>query len=66
VRPDYVRVKALDRKGVEHEYEAQGLFARAVLHECDHLDGLIYKRLVTDPPEGYEEAAGEENGEAVE
>ncbi len=60
VRPDFVRVRALDRNGKEHEYEAEGLFARAVLHECDHLDGLIYKRLVTDPPEGYEEENGEE------
>lgn len=60
VRPDFVRVRALDRNGKEHEYEAKGLFARAVLHECDHLDGLIYKRLVTDPPEGYEEENGEE------
>jgi peptide deformylase len=62
VRPNYVRVRAQDRNGNEHEYEAEGLFARAVLHECDHLDGLVYKRLVTDPPEGYEE----ETEEAVE
>lgn len=55
VRPDFVRVKALDRRGDEHEYEATGLFARAVMHESDHLDGLVYKRLVIDPPEGYSE-----------
>ncbi len=60
VRPDYVKVKALDRNGEEREYEARGLFARAVLHECDHLDGLIYKRLITDPPEGYEDEVAEE------
>lgn len=62
VRPDYVRVRAQDRNGGEHEYEARGLFARAVLHECDHLDGLIYKRLITEPPEGY----GEEEEEKAE
>jgi len=68
VRPDYVRVRAMDRAGNEREYEAQGLFARAVLHECDHLDGLIYKRLVTEPPEGYdeEEAEGAEGTEEAE
>lgn len=60
VRPDYVKVKALDRNGEEREYEARGLFARAVLHECDHLDGLVYKRLITDPPEGYEDEVAEE------
>ncbi len=55
VRPNHVKVRALDRRGDEHEYEAEGLFARAILHECDHLDGLVYKRLVTEPPEGYTE-----------
>lgn len=55
VRPNRVKVRAKDRHGDEHEYEAEGLFARAILHECDHLDGLVYKRLVTEPPEGYTE-----------
>ena len=26
----------------------------------DHLDGLVYKRLVTEPPEGYSEDAEED------
>ena len=60
VRPDHVRVRAYDRKGELYEYEAEGLFARAVLHETDHLDGLVYKRLVTEPPEGYSEDAEED------
>lgn len=57
VRPNHVTVSAFDRKGNQIEYEGEGLFARAILHECDHLDGLVYKRLATDPPEGYEEKA---------
>ena len=44
-----------DRNGDLYEYEGEELFARAILHENDHLDGLIYTRLVTDPPEGYKE-----------
>ncbi len=64
VRPDFVRVRAQDRDGVEHEYTAEGLFARAVLHENDHLNGLVYKRLVTDPPEGYNEDGDGDEDEA--
>ena len=60
VRPEAVRVRAQDREGKTHEYEATGLFARAVLHECDHLDGLIYKRLVTQAPEGYDDEEEED------
>ncbi|MDD3920364.1 MAG: peptide deformylase [Eubacteriales bacterium] len=64
VRPNHVIVRALNRKGELMEYEATELFARAVLHENDHLDGLVYKRLVTEPPEGYkEDMDDEEDGE---
>lgn len=55
VRPNFVRVRAQDRAGDTYEYEAEGLFARAIMHETDHLNGLVYKRLVTTPPEGYSE-----------
>ncbi len=41
-RPAKVRVKALDRNGVEHEYEGEGLLARAFCHEIDHLNGKLY------------------------
>ena len=60
VRPNYVKVRAQNRDGDICEYEAEGLFARAVLHETEHLDGLVYKRLVTEPPEGYSEDEEEE------
>ena len=55
VRPNHVRVRAMNRFGEEGEYEGEGLFARAILHETDHLNGLVYKRLVTEAPEGYDE-----------
>ncbi|MDR0841054.1 MAG: peptide deformylase [Christensenellaceae bacterium] len=55
VRPNLVTVRAFDRDGDLYEYEAEGLLARAMLHEIDHLDGKVYTRLVTDPPEGYTE-----------
>ena len=56
IRPNYVKVEAYDRNGDLYEYEGEELFARAVFHECDHLDGKVYLRLVTDPPEGNEES----------
>ncbi len=55
VRPNRVKVEACDRNGDLYEYEGEGLFARAVFHETDHLDGKVYLRLVTEPPEDFKE-----------
>ena len=55
VRPNWVKVEAYDRHGDLYEYEGEGLFARAVFHETDHLDGKVYLRLVTEPPEDFKE-----------
>ena len=41
-RPEYVKVKALDRNGDEKVYEGTELLARAFCHEIDHLDGILY------------------------
>ncbi|MDD5793269.1 peptide deformylase [Clostridium sp. HCP1S3_B4] len=41
-RPNYVKVKALNEKGEEFILEAEELLARAVCHENDHLDGILY------------------------
>lgn len=41
-RPDKVTVRAQDRKGDPIELTAEGFFARAVCHELDHLDGVLY------------------------
>ena len=55
VRPNWVKVEAYDRNGDLYEYEGEGLFARAVFHETDHLDGKVYLRLVTEPPKDFKE-----------
>ncbi len=47
-RPAKVRVRALDRKGAAHEYEGEGLLARAFCHEIDHLDGILFRTHVTE------------------
>ena len=41
-RPNYVKVKAINAKGEEFILEAEGLLARAILHENDHLNGTLY------------------------
>ncbi|SMB94607.1 peptide deformylase [Thermanaeromonas toyohensis ToBE] len=42
LRAARVVVKGLDRHGQMKEYKAQGLFARALQHEIDHLDGILF------------------------
>ena len=41
-RPNYVKVRAQNRKGVWKFYEGEGLKARAFCHELDHLDGHLF------------------------
>lgn len=41
-RAQWVRVQGLDRQGRECEIEAEGYFARALQHEIDHLDGILF------------------------
>ncbi|WP_367565612.1 peptide deformylase [Lacrimispora sp.] len=41
-RPDYVKVRAFDQDMKPFELEGQGLLARAICHECDHLNGELY------------------------
>ena len=41
-RPMWVKFRAQDRKGNWYEAEGEGLFARCVCHELDHLDGIVF------------------------
>lgn len=41
-RPEYVKIKGLDRTGKEVTYEGEGLLAKAFCHENDHLSGILY------------------------
>lgn len=41
-RPMWVKFKAQDRTGKWYEAEGEGLFARCVCHELDHLDGIVF------------------------
>lgn len=65
-RPNYVKATALNENGEAFEIEGTELLARAICHECDHLDGILYR----DKAQGglyrveEQEEAQEEEGEA--
>lgn len=42
VRPQKVAVSYYDRHGNAQTLKAKGFFARAICHEFDHLDGVLY------------------------
>lgn len=46
-RPAKVRVRATDMDGRPFDFEAEGLAARAVLHEYDHLEGKLFIDLMS-------------------
>ena len=41
-RAEHIKVRFLDREGVEIELEAHGLLAVCIQHEVDHLDGKLF------------------------
>lgn len=42
IRPESVAVKAMNEKGKPIEFRCGGLLARAVQHETDHLNGILF------------------------
>ena len=46
-RPNYVKIEAFDRKGRKYELEAEEFLARAIQHEIDHLDGILFTSKVS-------------------
>ncbi|PFP29934.1 peptide deformylase [Bacillus sp. AFS073361] len=46
-RPNFVKIEAFDRKGRKYTLEAEGFLARAIQHEIDHLDGILFTTKVT-------------------
>lgn len=60
-RPAYVKAEAWNEDMERYEVEAEGLLARAVCHELDHLDGVMYVDLVEE--DIYDVEAAEEDEE---
>ncbi|QIZ07398.1 peptide deformylase [Priestia megaterium] len=46
-RPNFVKIEAFDRKGRKYTLEAEEFLARAIQHEIDHLDGILFTSKVT-------------------
>ena len=55
-RPERAVVHAHNRKGQLIEVEGTGLLARALCHELDHLDGILYVDKMIEDVTGKEEA----------
>lgn len=61
-RPFYVKIEAEDREGNLYELEAEDYEARAILHEIDHLNGILFTEKIiryVSPDEFMEEAEEE-------
>ena len=48
-RPNHVICRCLNEDMEEVEIEGEGLLARAICHELDHLDGVLYKDVADGP-----------------
>lgn len=62
-RYEHVAVSGLDREGKKIRLEGRGLFAQALQHEIDHLNGVLYidkAKNVRVPQTKEEEAIAEE------
>ena len=64
LRPEHVKIKAFDREMQPFEMEADELLARAIVHECDHLEGEMYVEHVMDGLKHNEELTEDEIKEA--
>ncbi|MEF9938703.1 MAG: peptide deformylase [Clostridium sp.] len=59
-RPDHVKIKALNEDMEEIILEGDGLLARAICHECDHLKGQLFVNVVEGELEDVSLEPGEE------
>lgn len=41
-RPQKIEIEYFDRMGKKHNLKAEDYFARVILHEMDHLDGILF------------------------
>lgn len=41
-RPEKVTIKSINLDGKEYFFEVEGMVARVILHEIDHLDGTLF------------------------
>ncbi|MCX7568422.1 peptide deformylase [Tumebacillus sp. DT12] len=58
LRANRVTVKALNRHGEEFEITGEGMLARCLLHEIDHLNGILFTDHVRRMATGAEQRPG--------
>ncbi len=64
LRPQRVTVKAFDRNGAALENTYEDMAARAVCHECDHLDGVLFIDIATEMSDDDDEEEFEREDDA--
>jgi peptide deformylase len=64
-RPMKITLKALDRSGNRIKLDLEGWVARAILHEVDHLDGVMYIDKLVAPDRIWRVEEGEEEAEGA-
>lgn len=47
-RPEKIKVRYMDPEGKDNVIEADGLFARCICHEVDHLNGILFNDIYID------------------
>ena len=62
VRPARVKVRAMDLDGNLFEIEGEGLLAKALQHEIDHLEGILYTD-IAESVEPVEPAEPQDEGD---
>lgn len=62
-RPNYAKVVALNENMEPIELEGTELMARAICHECEHLDGHLYTERVEGDLLNTEDVYGDEDDE---
>lgn len=61
IRAKAIKLKAYDENGRLQQYDCQGYEARAIQHEIDHLDGILFlDRLVSRRTDLFERKSGKQ------
>lgn len=64
IRAEKIVFNAFDENGEQHEYRCEGYEARAVQHEVDHLDGMLFlDRLVSRRTDLFQRKVYQNKGE---
>ena len=59
-RPSWIRFRAVGEDGAEIVRRVDGMDARVIHHEIDHLDGVLFLDRLQDPDELYTPVASED------